>query len=105
MLLSSFFIHDPLAIITICVHGIEVNHTYMFESSSLFATLLKVGNVLIKLLRNEPYILFRLLVYLSFVLTVNKEITASLLNNITQKHYVHFVINIMQETGEPVARE
>ena len=59
-----------------------------------------MGNVL-KALKNDPYILFRLVVYLSFVLTVNKEIIASLFNNITQKHYVHFVINIMQEYGKP----
>ena len=64
----------------------------------------KVGNVL-KALKNDPYILFTLVVYFSFVLTVNKEIIVSLINNITQKRYVHFVINIMQENGKPLARE
>ena len=64
-----------------------------------------MGNVL-KALKNDPYILFKCVVYLSFVLTVNKEIIASLFNDITrQKHYVHFAINIMQENGKPLARE
>lgn len=51
--------------------------------------LLEVGNVL-KLLKNEAiYFSGCWFIFKSFVLTVNKEITAILFNNITQKHRVH----------------